>query len=286
MCFWRPVGFARGLGHSPRLMGARSLAALLFFAALTAPAPALADVASELDALKQDYRYSRFDAVLEGAERLLDSGRLSDAQREQVHLYAGAAAFSAQDTRAATRHFTGLLRANPGMRLDPFLFPPSMVAFVDDLRARLGPELSVLELERRLKADAAKASAQPPELPVLFHFLPFGIPQLQQQRTAFGIAFAVSEAVAVTLSVVSYGSYYGAMSRRRTEVNGVAVTEWGFAERLQGAAQMWRTLNLVSTVGFYALWALGITDALVHRGARLSVGASTSGAAATLEWSF
>jgi hypothetical protein len=227
-------------------------------------APALAQpvVSPGADKVRQSFGYGLFDEALQEGERLIDERKLSTEEQVQVHRYAGAAAFHLNERRSATRHFTSMLRLDPDARLDPFEFAPPLVSFFDELRRKLEPELAVLRAQRSL-VPPPTVRAEPPRLAL--NFIPFGAPQFQQGRRGMGLFFATSQSVAAATSLVALISYYGAMSRRSVEIAGVRSTEWALAPRLANFAGTWRTLNLISTIAFYALYAAGVGDAFFNR---------------------
>lgn len=266
--------------------------ALLLHVALLGAAPAVttspADGAHQ--AVRRLYGQGRFDEALRRAEELIDGGGLSQVLLIEIHLYAGAAGFNLEDKRSATRHFGGLLRLEPDYQPDPFEFSPPMLTFFDELRTKLGPELALIRMERRLSAKSAPAAAAPEvtklEPPFSMHLLPLGAPQFEQGRRTAGWVFFSTQGLAASVSLATFLSYYGSMSRRLVDANGVLLTEWGISPNVRDLAMGFRAANLISTVAFWALYLAGAIDALVHRGAgvAVSVGVGPQGPSAQLSW--
>ena len=113
---------------------------------------------------------------------------------------------------AAREAFIHLLSIDPDQTLDPFLVPPPIVEFFDQVRADAEPELAPLrerkrqlqeqerlaeEARRRLLAEEHVRSGPPSKVVVveehiyMLNFLPFGVGQFQNGDTTKGIIIAV-----------------------------------------------------------------------------------------------
>lgn len=112
------------------------------------------------------------------------------------------------------------------------------------------------------------------------NFVPFGAGQFQQGRIGWGSAFAVSQGVMAILSIVSYfaiEALYIEVDRTFTNVlvdadgdgkpdpNGtLTVRVRQLPTDRQGQRDVWTGIKYGTGIAFYALWALGIGDALWH----------------------
>ena len=115
---------------------------------------------ADLAALQSEFEFGHYREVLERAERRIDRGGLDEASLVQWHKLAGLAAFNLKRTDQAQRHIAALLRLDPDFALDPFVYPPTAVAFVEKQRQALAPELDRIRAERRAQAAAAKRAAE------------------------------------------------------------------------------------------------------------------------------
>jgi hypothetical protein len=251
---------------------------------------------ADLAALQSEFEFGHYREVLERAERRIDRGGLDEASLLQWHKLAGLAAFNLKRTDQAQRHIAALLRLDPDFALDPFVYPPPAVAFVEKQRQALAPELDRIRAERRAQAAAAKRAAEEraalareaeeqrrqieemsrqvtvrtvEKRSFLVNFVPFGAGQFQQGRVAAGTGFAIAEALLGITSVVAYFAYGSLVETRTVPVEnrfpGAApVVETGIPASRQEEANVWRTLKIGAGLGFYGVWAAGVADAIIH----------------------
>ncbi len=127
-----------------------------------APAPQPADEAlrADLAALSTAYDYGRYAEVLSRAEARMDGVGLDAATLVELHKLAGLSAFNLHRLDEAERHVAALLRLDPDFSLDPFVYPPPAVAFVEKQRRAMAAELEFLREQRRQREAAAKAAAE------------------------------------------------------------------------------------------------------------------------------
>jgi len=251
---------------------------------------------ADLAALQSEFEFGHYREVLERAERRIDRGGLDEASLVQWHKLAGLAAFNLKRTEQAQRHIAALLRLDPDFALDPFVYPPTAVAFVEKQRQALAPELDRIRAERRAQAAAAKRAAEEraalareaeeqrrqieemsrqvtvrtvEKRSFLVNFVPFGAGQFQQGRVAAGTGFAIAEALLGITSVVAYFAYGSLVETRTMPVEnrfpGAApVVETGIPASRQEEANVWRALKIGAGLGFYGVWAAGVADAIIH----------------------
>lgn len=183
----------------------KALAALLVLAGLLAATPALADDGTEIERGRTSYEAGRFQ---EGAERLramLDPESpvaLHDpALIERARAYYAACLVALGRLDEADAQFEAILRANRAYRLDPVIFPGSVVDRFTDVRARLEPELERRDAAERAAREKARA-AQDAYVGALeklageetlvvrrsrwIALVPFGAGQFQNGQTALG----------------------------------------------------------------------------------------------------
>ncbi|MGZ6098235.1 MAG: hypothetical protein ACXWLL_07565 [Myxococcaceae bacterium] len=281
-------------------MRRRGLVALWLL--LVSVSPALAQQgpapgeASDLAAVQSEFEFGHYRDVLERAERRIDRGAVDEASLVQWHKLAGLAAFNLKRTEQAQRHINALLRIDPDFALDPFVYPPTAVAFVEKQRTALAAELDRIRAERRAADAAAKRAAEEraalareaeeqrrqieqmsrqvtvrtvERRSFLVNFVPFGAGQFQQGRVAAGTGFAIAEALLAITSIVAYFAY-GSMIETRTvtldnRLGGpTTITETGIPSNRTEEANVWRTLKIGAGLGFYGVWAAGVADAIIH----------------------
>ncbi len=113
------------------------LGALVAVAGTAAADPDLALRAANDAAIAGDW--PRVEALVEPL--LAPSAQLSSVDRAEADRLAGLAAFFAQRTADAEREFVAYLKLDLDGHLDPALYPPEVVNFFNDVRARHASEL-------------------------------------------------------------------------------------------------------------------------------------------------
>ena len=251
---------------------------------------------ADLAAVQSEFEFGHYREVLERAERRIDRGGMDEASLVQWHKLAGLAAFNLRRTEVAQRHIAALLRLDPDFALDPFVYPPAAVAFVEKQRQTLAPELDRIRAERRSQAEAARRAAEEraalarqaeeqrrqieemsrqvtvrtvEKRSFLVNFVPFGAGQFQQGRVAAGTGFAIAEALLGITSVVAFFAYGALIDTRTITVDnrfpGAApIVETGIPANREDEAKVWRALKIGAGLGFYGVWAAGVADAISH----------------------
>jgi len=279
-----------------RRRGVVALWLLLFASPVLAQQGRAPGEASDLAAVQSEFEFGHYRDVLERAERRIDRGAVDDASLAQWHKLAGLAAFNLKRNEQAQRHIAALLRIDPDFALDPFVYPPTAVAFVEKQRTALAAELDRIRAERRAADAAAKRAAEEraalareaeeqrrqieqmsrqvtvrtvERRSFLVNFVPFGAGQFQQGRVAAGTGFAIAESLLAITSIVAYFAY-GSMIETRTVTldnragGPVTITETGIPANRAEEANVWRTLKIGAGLGFYGVWAAGVADAIIH----------------------
>ncbi|WNG37365.1 tetratricopeptide repeat protein [Archangium violaceum] len=271
---------------------------LVLLLGLLTPVTVLADEPAdvEVNTLRASYEYGRYAEVLERAGTRIDRGSLSDKDLAELHKLAGLSAFHLKRMDDAARHFRALLRLEPDFNLDPFATPPPVVTYLDDIRQQMSAELELVRQERRLRMERERTAAERRERErlaaeeqrrrvetlsrqitvrevesrsFLVNFVPFGAGQFQQGRTGLGTLFAASEGALAVTSIISFFAYSSLVKTRKVTVDDidggtldVPVRYIPTSDRLQ--ADNWTRLKWGSAAGFYAVYAVGVLDALLH----------------------
>jgi len=251
---------------------------------------------ADLAAVQAEFEFGHYRNVLERAERRIDRGGLDQAALLQWHRLAGLAAFNLRRTDVARRHIDAVLRVDPDFALDPFVYPPPAVAFVETERQVLAPELDRIRADRRAQEEMARKAAEERaalarqaeeqrrmleemsrEVTVrtvekrsfLVNFVPFGAGQFQQGRVAAGTGFAIAEAVLGITSVVAYFAYGSLIDTRTVTLDNrfpgaQPIVETGIPANREDEAKVWRALKIGAGLGFYGVYAAGVADAIIH----------------------
>ena len=261
------------------------------------PAPAEdAALRADLAALAAAYEYGRYAEVLTRANARMDSEGLDAGVLVELHKLAGLSAFNLRRLDEAQRHVAALLRLDPDFSLDPFIYPPVVVAFVETHRRSMAGELEFLREQRRQRDAAAKLAAEEraalaretevqrrqleemsqqitvrtvEKHSVLVNFVPFGAGQFQEGRAGVGAGFAVAEGVLAIGSIVGYFVYGSILTTRTIQLetfpgSSQLIVQTGIPAARANEAQAWRVVKVTSGIGFYAVYVAGVLDALLH----------------------
>ena len=275
----------------------RLLAAALLALSGAALAQATGD---DLAALRRDFEFGKYDQVLQSAQGLIDGGAAFNSQALlELHQMAGLSAFNLGQPKDAERHLSAVLRIDPDFVLDPFVYPPATIGFLERIRRELSPELEGIRQERRLEAARRRSAAEAAEreriraeeqrrsLEALtrrttirtverrqffVNLVPFGTGQFQQGRMNLGIFLASAEGALAATSIVAYWAHEALLQDRLVTVPGVmlpggapyTVKVRGIPQDRAAEAQAWRLIKTISGIGFYGLYAYGVADAALR----------------------
>ena len=270
---------------------------LLLLLGLLAPTAVFAEepVDAEVATLRATYEYGRYAEVLERAGMRIDRGRLADRDLAELHKLAGLSAFHLNRAEDSTRHFRALLRLEPDFNLDPFSVPPPAVQHLDGIREQMSAELELVRQERRLRVERERTELERRERErvaaeeqrrrvealsrqvtvrqvetrsFLVNFVPFGAGQFQQGRTGLGTLFAASQGVLAVTSIISFFAYDSLIETEDVTVDDIRgpldVTVSYIPTARKREAEVWTGLKWGSAAGFYAVYAAGVLDALLH----------------------
>lgn len=279
-------------------MSPRPLCALLLALLLALPARAQQGEGAELAAIRAAFEYGKYAEVLERAVARIDRGRLDEASLVELHKLAGLAAFNLGRREDAARHLRALLRLEPDYGLDPFVVPPPAIAYFEELRRDLRAELTLIRQEKRLRQERERAEAAQREQErvqaeerrrrveelarqvtvrtvekrsFLVNFVPFGAGQFQQGRNSLGVIFAATQGAFAASSVLAFFAYDNlyedftiTVEDTQSETGFTTVPVRFIPTQKMAQRDAWRLVKYGSAVGFYAMYALGVADALYH----------------------
>jgi tetratricopeptide (TPR) repeat protein len=252
----------------------------------------------ELEIVKQNFNVGNYKEALSRAVSAMEVSNFNDAQRAELHKFAGLSAFNLGDVHAAEKHFLALLQLNPDYVLDPFAYPPPSIRLFEEVKKNNAAMLNLVrqqialreeqarrefaekekakaladEQRRRLEEQGKQATVKTIEKrSFLVNFVPFGAGQFQQGRNGLGATFAAAEAALGLTSLVAYiviGRLFEDVTYtwndRLTPDGTFSVTVRRIPEALRNSAYAWTVTKLVSGGGFYLAWAIGVFEALWH----------------------
>ncbi|MGA9525069.1 MAG: hypothetical protein WBV82_26655, partial [Myxococcaceae bacterium] len=250
----------------------------------------------ELNAVRNAFDVGRYDQALDRAQARIDRGELAHPELELLHRYAGLAAFNLDRRDVAERHFGALLRLSPDYVLDPFEVPPPAIAWFEEIRKKLAPQLELIREQKRIEVARLEREAEERALrqreeeerrrrldeltrkvtvrtvekrAFLVNFVPFGTGQFQQQRTGMGITLAATQGVAAITSIIAYFAYEGVLKEQKIPYDSITGSPKEIFVKVvpkdrQDEANTWRVVKYASAGAFLTLYGYGVVDALYH----------------------
>lgn len=220
-------------------------------------------LASPLEPARTAYQSGELAQARTELEALLYPLRLDgDALESEAHLLL-AATYHAQEDAARAEHEAVLgFAANQATKLDPLLYPPDFIAFVERVRTAHKERIAALAAERRppILTPAPAPAPSPAQVALQgapsasrgWYLVPFGVGHFQHGRRTKGTVLAVSQGASFIVSAASLGT---------------ALALRGPDGRYSAAdADLARTLNASYLIGAYtfaALYAYGVLDGLL-----------------------
>jgi len=215
-----------------------ALSASLAFAQPAAPAAQL----REANAAATAGDWERVRAYVEP----LLAQSLAREDLAEAHRLAGIAALYATppQQQAAEQHFLQYLAIDPDGQLDPALYPPEVIGFFSDVRARHAAEL--------------RARRPKPKRAILTLLPPFG--QFQNGDRTKGIVIGSMLAVFLVANVTTYA----VLKSWCTDLHGDGGDSAGCDATTDhtSSARTLRTVNLAAGVGLIVTYAYGVYDGI------------------------
>jgi tetratricopeptide (TPR) repeat protein len=252
-----PVTAARGL----------IALAIVVAAAVTAP-PAAASPSQDLDKVRQAFREHDYESarklatyLLYPTEKLGLAGDLVEA-----HVILGASNFETGHRAEARAEFEKALQIQPEKVLTDMLFSEGAIRLFDETRADIEARAERDAQIRKIADERERIRKYRESLVVVerrsfgVNFVPFGAGQFQNKQPTRGILFAAGQGLtgAASLGIFIYlaGKYGFNAAVPLDEVPG--------ALRLQ-------QIEVGAGVAFYALYAWGVVDSLLHYKPRVQI---------------
>ena len=243
----------------------------LAIAALVAAAagPAAASPGQDLDRARQAFREHDYESAAKLATYLLyPEERLGlPIDLVEAHVILGASAFEIGHRAEAKREFEKALQIQPEKVLTDMLFTDGAIRLFDETRAdiearaRRDAELRKIADERERIRKYRESLVVVERRSFGVNFVPFGAGQFQNHQPTRGIAFAAGEGLTAGLSVgifIYLSGKYGLINAQ------VPAAESPGVRQLQ-------QLEIGAGIGFWAIYALGVVDSLLHYKPRVQV---------------
>ncbi|MDX2015461.1 MAG: hypothetical protein SFW67_35040 [Myxococcaceae bacterium] len=239
----------------------------------------------ELELARALFDAGKYGETVALVRKALGVTNFTDEQRIELHRMAGLSSFNLLELPAAKESFLALLRLNPDYVLDPFIAPPPALRLFEQVRKDNADELTLVrqllqvraeqkrrEEEEKRKAAEARGSGRTITIerrPFWMNFLPFGAGQFVQERTGWGIAFAVTEGVFAVTSIIAYWAIELLKTNIVEIYDGLQGTEVqrtirGIPQSARAQRDAWNVVKFSTGGAFYATWVVGIVDAIVH----------------------
>ncbi|ADO72564.1 hypothetical protein [Stigmatella aurantiaca] len=219
-------------------------------------------LASPLDPAREAYQSGELAQARAELEAVLYPLRLDDDGLEaEAHLLLAATYHAQEDPSRAENEVVLGLAASRDATLDPLVYPPDFIAFVERVRTVHGERIAALAAARRRPILVPPVLASPgavPERPAApavatvsrgWYLVPFGVGHFQHGKHAKGTVLAVSQGAFFALSAASLG---GALALRGDD----GLYSAGDAGKARGL----NVSYLAGAYAFAALYAYGVLD--------------------------
>ncbi len=185
----------------------------------------------------------------------------------EAHVLLGAAQFETGNSDRARDEFEKALQIDPERTITTLMFSSGAVRLFDQVREeqrdrteREAEKKRLAEVSERLELFR-KSLIVYEARPYYLNFMPFGLAQYTQDRTRVGALFTIGQGLTFLTSVGIYGYLVGTYGFKNTDV---PILEGPRVRQLQ-------QVTIASGIGFYALYAFGVFDAIRHHKPRQQV---------------
>jgi tetratricopeptide (TPR) repeat protein len=258
-----PAGAVIARRRAPR-WAAVAVAALVAAAA----ARAAASPSQDLERARQAFREHDYDSAARLATYLLyPEERLAlPVDLVEAHVILGASDFEIGHRTEAKREFEKALQIQPEKVLTDMLFTDGAIRLFDETRAdiearaRRDAELRKIADERERIRKYRESLVVVERRSFGVNFVPFGAGQFQNKQPTRGILFAAGEGLTGGLSV----GIFIYLSGRYGLNASVPLAEGPGVRQLQ-------QLEIGAGIAFFAIYALGVVDSLLHYKPRVQI---------------
>lgn len=219
-------------------------------------------LASPLEPARAAYQSGELAQARAALEALLYPLRLDgEALEAEAHLLLAATYHAQEDTARAEHEAILGLAARQGTKLDPLLYPPDFLAFVERVRTLHQERIAALIAERRppvLVPSTPPAFDPSPLAPVLkerpsraWYLVPFGVGHFQHDRGTKGAVLATTQGACFVISAASL-----------TTALALRGPDGRYSPEDASRARKLNVSYLVGAYAFAALYGYGVFDGL------------------------
>jgi tetratricopeptide (TPR) repeat protein len=258
-----PAGAVIARRRAPRWTAA-AIAALIALAA----GRAAASPSQDLERARQAFREHDYESAAQLATYLLyPEERLAlPVDLVEAHVILGASSFEIGHRAEAKREFEKALQIQPEKVLTDMLFTAGAIRLFDETkadieaRARRDAELRKIADERERIRKYRESLVVVERRSFFVNFMPFGAGQFQNKQPTRGIAFAAAEGLTAAASV----GVFLYLSGRYGLTAAVPTADGPSVRQLQ-------QIEIGAGVAFWAIYALGVVDSLLHYKPRVQI---------------
>lgn len=188
----------------------------------------------------QDFRQS-----INIFNRIINNNMAKDENElAECYKYLGAAYFYLEDMKSAEANFRQYLFLRPESKLDPFIFPPSMVLFFDRIKKDIVKN----------KPPSISKPVEKDDYSLYINFLPFGAPQFAHHQKTKGSIVLILQTLSLGLNISSYWKVRSMIDR------------YGFVKDREAAdeANLYKTIQITSLISFAVIYIYSVSDGLYY----------------------
>jgi tetratricopeptide (TPR) repeat protein len=230
---------------------------------------AAASPSQELERARQAFREHDYESAAKLATYLLyPEERLGlPVDLVEAHVILGASAFEIGHRAEAKREFERALQIQPEKVLTDMLFSDGAIRLFDETRgdiearARRDAELRKIADERERIRKYRESLVVVERRSFGVNFLPFGAGQFQNKQPTRGLLFAAGEGLTAGVSLGIFLYLSGKYGLINAQVP---------AAEVPGVSQL-QQLEIGTGIGFWAIYAFGVVDALLNYKPRVQI---------------
>lgn len=175
------------------------------------------------------------------------NNNLSKDENELIecYKYLGAAYFYIEDLKSSEANFRQLLLLKPDFKLDPFLFPPSMVLFFDRIKK---------DISKNTTTIIDKSKPEKGQYDLYINLLPLGLPQYAHNQKLKGSIILALQLIALATNITSYWQVHSMIDR------------YGYVKDQTEAdrANLFKTIQITSLITFGGVYLYSISDGMYY----------------------
>lgn len=249
-------------------MPARALGLCALAAWIALARPAAASPSQDLEHARQSFREHDYDSARKLATFLLypDEKLAQPSDLVEAHVILGASDFETGHRAEAKVEFEKALQIQPDKTLTDLLFSEGAIRLFDETRADIAGRAERDAQLRKLADERERIRRYRESLVVVerrsfgVNFVPFGAGQFQNKQPVRGLLFAAGQGVTGGISVGIFVYLAG---------------KYGFnaavpAAESVGVRQL-QQIEIGTGIAFFALYTLGVVDALLHYKPRVQI---------------